>query len=245
MNDVESIEILKDASSAAIYGSRGANGVVMITTKKGASGKAKVSYNGSVGFQTLSKKIDMLDAYEFAAFARDGHNGSYLTSYPDASPDDPNEVRKKSYDKIPPELFPYLEGQKGLTNTDWQDALYRTAPITKHSIFISGGGEKTKFFISGSYLNQSGIIVNSGYERFGARLNFTYKSDKVELGVNFSPSYSIEDRVDSDNNKGVVINALMMPPVWPVYNEDGSYNYTGSTHYIFYYLTTCILFLYY
>lgn len=133
MNDVESIEILKDASSAAIYGSRGANGVVMITTKKGASGKAKVSYNGSVGFQTLSKKIDMLDAYEFAAFARDGHNGSYLTSYPDASPDDPNEVRKKSYDKIPPELFPYLEGQKGLTNTDWQDALYRTAPITKHS----------------------------------------------------------------------------------------------------------------
>lgn len=75
MNDVESIEILKDASSAAIYGSRGANGVVMITTKKGASGKAKVSYNGSVGFQTLSKKIDMLDAYEFAAFARDGHNG--------------------------------------------------------------------------------------------------------------------------------------------------------------------------
>lgn len=67
MNDVESIEILKDASSAAIYGSRGANGVVMITTKKGASGKAKVSYNGSVGFQTLSKKIDMLDAYEFAA----------------------------------------------------------------------------------------------------------------------------------------------------------------------------------
>ena len=150
MNDVESIEILKDASSAAIYGSRGANGVVMITTKKGASGKAKVSYNGSVGFQTLSKKIDMLDAYEFAAFARDGHNGSYLTSYPDASPDDPNEVRKKSYDKIPPELFPYLEGQKGLTNTDWQDALYRTAPITKHSIFISGGGEKTKIFISGS-----------------------------------------------------------------------------------------------
>lgn len=228
MNDVESIEILKDASSAAIYGSRGANGVVMITTKKGASGKAKVSYNGSVGFQTLSKKIDMLDAYEFAAFARDGHNGSYLTSYPDASPDDPNEVRKKSYDKIPPELFPYLEGQKGLTNTDWQDALYRTAPITKHFISISGGGEKTKFFISGSYLNQSGIIVNSGYERFGARLNFTYKSDKVELGVNFSPSYSIEDRVDSDNNKGVVINALMMPPVWPVYNEDGSYNYMGN-----------------
>ena len=70
--------------------------------------------------------------------------------------------------------------------------------------------------------------MNSGYERFGARLNFTYKSDKVELGVNFSPSYSIEDRVDSDNNKGVVINALMMPPVWPVYNEDGSYNYMGN-----------------
>lgn len=86
MNDVESIEILKDASSAAIYGSRGSNGVVMITTKKGASGKAHVSYNGSVGFQSLSKKIDMLNAYEFAAFARDGHNGSYLTSYPNASP---------------------------------------------------------------------------------------------------------------------------------------------------------------
>ena len=228
MNDVESIEILKDASSAAIYGSRGSNGVVMITTKKGASGKASVNYNGSVGFQSLSKKIDMLDAYEFAAFARDGHNGSYLTSYPNASPDDPNDVREKSYDKIPPELFPYLEGKPGLVNTDWQDALYRTAPITKHSITVSGGNDKTKFFISGNYLNQKGIIVNSGYERFGARLNFTYKTDKVELGVNFTPSYSIEDRVDSDNNKGVVINALMMPPVWPVYNEDGSYNYMGN-----------------
>ena len=160
MNDVESIEILKDASSAAIYGSRGSNGVVMITTKKGASGKASVNYNGSVGFQSLSKKIDMLDAYEFAAFARDGHNGSYLTSYPNASPDDPNDVREKSYDKIPPELFPYLEGKPGLVNTDWQDALYRTAPITKHSITVSGGNDKTKFFISGNYLNQKGIIVN-------------------------------------------------------------------------------------
>ena len=228
MNDVESIEILKDASSAAIYGSRGSNGVVMITTKKGASGKAHVSYNGSVGFQSLSKKIDMLNAYEFAAFARDGHNGSYLTSYPNASPDDPNDVREKSYDKIPPELFPYLEGKSGLVDTDWQDALYRTAPITKHSITVSGGTDKTKFFISGNYLNQKGIIVNSGYERFGARLNFTYKTDKVELGVNFTPSYSIEDRVNSDNNKGVVINALMMPPVWSVYKEDGSYDYMGN-----------------
>lgn len=105
-NDIESIEVLKDASAAAIYGSRGSNGVVLITTKKGTSEKLTVQYDGYYGIQNVSKKLPMMNAYQFAEFARDGHNNAYLAEVPGASPDDPNSVRPQSYHQIPTELFP-------------------------------------------------------------------------------------------------------------------------------------------
>lgn len=227
-NDIESIEVLKDASAAAIYGSRGSNGVVLITTKKGTSEKLTVQYDGYYGIQNVSKKLPMMNAYQFAEVARDGHNNAYLTEVPGASPDDPNSVRPKSYHQIPTELFPYLEGQPGLTDTDWQDAIFRTAGTTGHNISLSGKTNSVNYFVSGNYMSKEGIIINSDFKKYSMRMNLDGKYKRLKFGVNFAPSYSTSNSVDASGAGGIVQSALMMPPVWPVYNEDGSYNYQGN-----------------
>ena len=227
-NDIESIEVLKDASAAAIYGSRGSNGVVLITTRKGTSEKLTVQYDGYYGIQNVSKKLPMMNAYQFAEFARDGHNNAYLAEVPGASPDDPNSVRPKSYHQIPAEFFPYLEGQPGLTDTDWQDAIFRTAGTTGHNISLSGKTNNVNYFVSGNYMNKEGIIINSDFKKYSMRMNIDGKYKRLKFGVNFAPSYSTSNSVDASGAGGIVQSALMMPPVWPVYNEDGSYNYQGN-----------------
>ncbi len=227
-NDIESIEVLKDASAAAIYGSRGSNGVVLITTKKGTSEKLTVQYDGYYGIQNVSKKLPMMNAYQFAEFARDGHNNAYLAEVPGASPDDPNSVRPQSYHQIPTELFPYLEGQTGLTDTDWQDAIFRTAGTTGHNISLSGKTNSVNYFVSGNYMSKEGIIINSDFKKYSMRMNLDGKYKRLKFGVNFAPSYSTSNSVDASGAGGIVQSALMMPPVWPVYNEDGSYNYQGN-----------------
>lgn len=227
-NDIESVEVLKDASSSAIYGSRGSNGVVLITTKSGKSDKTSIRYDGYYGVQNVSKKIKMMDAYQFALAAKDGHDNAYLDANPGGSASDPNSVRPNSWERIPTELFPYLNGEEGLVNTDWQDAIFRTGAIQNHNISLQGKTQTVNYFISGSYLSNEGIIINSNYKRYGARLNLDGKRNKLKYGINFSPSYSKSNRVDASGNGGVVQSALMMPPVWPVYNQDGSYNYQGN-----------------
>ncbi len=231
IDDIESIEVLKDASAAAIYGSRGSNGVILITTKSGKSGKMKISYNAFYGIQEASKKIEMLDAYQYAELSRDGHNNAYLDAVPTGSINDPNEVRKEGWMKIPPELIPYLEGKSGLTNTDWQDEIFRSAPITKHTLSFSGGSDNIKYFISGNYFDQKGIIINSDYKRYGVRLNIDAQYGKFKVGVKFNPSFTSENVVDAYGpyfDQGVVASALGISPTWPVYNDDGSYNFDGN-----------------
>ena len=163
-NDIESIEVLKDASAAAIYGSRGSNGVVLVTTKKGTSEKLTVQYDGYYGIQSVSKKLDMMNAYQYAEFVRDGHNNAYLAEVPGASPDDPNSVRPKSYHQIPVDLFPYLEGKEGLTDTDWQDEIFRTAGTTGHNLSLSGKTQSINYFVSANYMEKNGIIINSDFK---------------------------------------------------------------------------------
>lgn len=246
MNDVESIDVLKDASAAAIYGSRGANGVIIITTKKGKSGKTTVNYATSFGVQSLTRKIPMLDAYQYAQLSYEGHNAAYLgdgatPGNPNPQPGDPASVRPNSYDKIPPDLYPYL-GLKadgtpggtvvpGLTNTNWQDQLYRTAPIERHSLSVSGGNQSSKYYIAGNYEAQDGIIINSDYKRYGLRMNYSLTEGKIKVDVNVTPTFSTENRVNSDDyygNYGIVQSALAISPIWPVYNPDGSYNYDAN-----------------
>lgn len=227
-NDIESIEVLKDASAAAIYGSRGSNGVVLITTKSGTSDKLTVQYDGYYGIQNVSKKLPMMNAYQYAEFARDGHNNAYLAEVPGASVNDPNSVRPKSYHQIPTDLFPYLEGQTGLTDTDWQDAIFRTAGTTGHNISLSGKTQAINYFISGNYMSKEGVIINSDFKKYSMRMNLDGKYKRLKFGVNFAPSYSTSNSVDASGAGGIVQSALMMPPVFPIYNEDGTYNYQGN-----------------
>ncbi|GAB4023547.1 SusC/RagA family TonB-linked outer membrane protein [Spirosoma koreense] len=234
-DDIESIEVLKDASAAAIYGSRGSNGVVLLTTKKGKEGKTTISYDSYIGTQTVSKKIDMINAYEYAQLSYEAKNNAYIDRNPTEKPTDSNDIRNKGVGApstlIQPEIVPYLSGQAGLTNTDWQDAIFRAAPIQNHTLSISGGKDNVKFYISGNYLNQRGVVINSGFKRYGARANVEVKSGRLTAGVNLNPTYSYHDLIKAEGpylGEGVVGLALQMPPIFPVYNPDGSYNWTGN-----------------
>ncbi len=232
-NDIESVEVLKDASSAAIYGSRGSNGVVIITTKRGKTESATVSYDGYYGLQQLSHKIPMLNAYQYAELVRDAHNAAYLDQVPTGSVDDPNEIRPKGYMRIPDDFLPYLNGEPGLADTDWQDEIFRTAPTISHNISISGKTKSTNYFISGGYYKQDGIIICSDFERYSLRVNLDGKKNKFKYGINFTPSYSHSNKVNasSSGSEGVVQTALNYMPTLPVYNPDGSYNFDGNGYY--------------
>lgn len=234
-DDIESIEVLKDASAAAIYGSRGSNGVVLLTTKRGKEGKTTISYDTFVGAQTVSKKIDMVNAYEYAQLSYEAKNNAYLDRNPNGKPTDSNDIRNRGVGApstlIQPEIVPYLSGQPGLTDTDWQDAIFRTAPIQNHTLSISGGKDNVRFYVSGNYLDQRGVVINSGFKRYSARANVDVKSGRLTVGMNLNPTYSYHDLIKAEGpylGEGVVGLALQMPPIFPVYNTDGSYNWQGN-----------------
>jgi TonB-linked SusC/RagA family outer membrane protein len=227
-DDIASIEVLKDASAAAIYGSRGSNGVVLITTKKGKKGGDPViNYSNYLGQQQISKKIDVLDAYQFSKLAYDGKNNSYLDAFPGASINDDNTVRGNANYQIPPEILPYLAGTKGLTNTDWQDAVLRKAFIQNHTLSAAGGNDKFQYYISGNYFDQQGIVISSAYKRYGLRANLTAQlSSKLKIGLALAPSFDQYDLVNGEGPwtfDGILSNALKAAPIFPVYNPDGSF----------------------
>lgn len=130
--------------------------------------------------------------------------------------------------KIPDMLVPYLEGKTGLTDTDWQDAIFRSAMTTGHNISLSGKSNSINYFVSGNYMKKEGIIIGSDFEKYGGRLNLSGQHKRLKFGVNFAPSYSVSNSVNASGANGIVQSALMMPPIFPVYNPDGSYNYQGN-----------------
>lgn len=194
--DIESIEILKDAASTSIYGSRGANGVIMITTKKGSQGSNKVNVSIYQGFQSLCRKLPFMEGPERAAFAND---------YADYT----NTLRP----------FPDLSK---VTHTDWQDLLTRTAPITNVDFSVSGGNETFQHYISGNFYNQEGVYKGSGFTRYQTRINLDKKLFSwLKLGTQINASYT-----NKDNPKFDYLNFIKEASTTsPVYNEDGSYNY--------------------
>ncbi|WP_338869143.1 TonB-dependent receptor [Spirosoma sp. SC4-14] len=221
--DIESIDVLKDASATAIYGSRGSNGVIIITTKQGKSGKAKIEVNAYMGFQQVTKKIEMMNAQEYASWVTEARNASYLDNVVGANINDPNSKRASSYQI--PAIF---QDPSKLTTTDWQDAIFRTAPIQNYQISASGGTDNFRYALSGSYFNQQGIIISSGLQRYTFRANLEGKlSDKVSIGVNLTPSYTDQNDVNAEGHYGalgILSAAQSMPPFVPVYNADGSYS---------------------
>jgi TonB-linked SusC/RagA family outer membrane protein len=220
--DIESIEVLKDASATAIYGSRGSNGVIIITTKRGIAGQAKVELDVFGGFQQVSRKMDMMNAKEYAAFVVDGRNNGLLDNNPNADLNAPMSTRPNSF-RIPAR---YLNPES-LTTTDWQDAIFRTAPIQNYQLSANGGTENFRYALSGNYFDQQGIIIESGMKRYSARANVDGRlSRRLSVGMSLSPAYTDTDEVNAAghySDLGVIVSALSMPPDIPVYNPDGSY----------------------
>lgn len=178
-SDIESLDILKDASATAIYGARGANGVVIITTKKGKVGKAQITYDGSVTMHHVTRTIPMMDAYEFVKLQAETYpasiansTGGYLMEY---------QGKKWTLDDYR-DIFQY----------DWQDEILRTALQHNHNIRLTGGTEGVRYNASVSYYNQDGILLNSGYERFQARANTVIKRDKLDISLTTNYSRSIQ-----------------------------------------------------
>lgn len=204
--DIESIEILKDASATAMYGARGANGVVLITTKRGRSGQGQVNIEAYHGYQKVANKLDLLNAAEFADFV--------------------NEARMNA-GQMPIYVNPKNLGE----GTDWQEELFRVAPISNLQASVSGGDEKTKYSISGSLFSQDGIILNSDFKRYSFRANVERAvSDKFTVGANVAYSRINSKGVLTNDQQivpGVVLSAIYFNPVLPVYNpaEPGGYTY--------------------
>lgn len=242
-NDIESIDVLKDAASAAIYGSRGASGVVLITTKRGKSGKSNVEYEALAGFGQLSKKIDLLNSEEFIDLLIDGRNNTYRDlvisrggSWNDNMRFDSNADRVARVGNagsitIPEEYYDFATGtaKKAQYDTDWQDALYRNAPFQRHNLSAFGGTDKTKYFLSGSYQDQKGIMLNTGQQTFNFRTNVDSKiSERLTVGANVSFTFNDNDEVTTGRfDRSPSMSALIYLPTLPVYNEDGTYAQFG------------------
>lgn len=216
--DIESVEVLKDASASALYGSRASNGVVLITTKHGDKGKTRITWDSYIGVQDFWKSLETLDAYSLIA-ARNEAIDNYNTSYGLTTE---NATYKQH-------VSPANEG----ANTNWIDAITRHAIQTSHQVAISGGGNRTQFYFSGGYYDQDGLIKNTNYRRYNLRSNLTHKINKrVSISANIALSYSNNHRSTGDNNiYSPWVNALKASPDYSIKTEDGSYNNVNASLY--------------
>ncbi len=207
-SEIESITILKDASATAIYGARGANGVVIITTRRGAPGRAKLDLGYSTQISTVRNKLDLANAEEIAILTNEwAANNNRLPIY--------DGVKKP----LPEELG---EG------TDWQDEIFRTALTHRVNLSVSGGNEKSTYLISGDYLDQDGIIIESNFKRAGVKVNFNQQfGNRLSLGLNVNANRSISNRVPTDGTGFTadtpLWNAQTATPVIPVRDANGNF----------------------
>ncbi|MCB0628299.1 MAG: TonB-dependent receptor [Saprospiraceae bacterium] len=194
-NDIESIEVLKDASTAAIYGNRAANGVVLITTKKGSAGRTKLNFDASYGTSEPIRLVELMSAEQYM------EQMNVLFGDPNA-----------------------LAGGMG-GNTDWYGEVFRNAPVQNYNLSASGGDAKTRFYAGLTYGDEQGIVKNTRFQRYSGRLNLDHvASDKLTLGVTMGYNYSKNRRVRNDNNIfGAVSVATLWPATVPVYNDNGSF----------------------
>lgn len=206
-NDIESIDVLKDAAAGAIYGSRAANGVVLITTKRGANQPTKISFNTYYGTQQVAKTVPVLTGQQYielmneAIRNRRGGTASYNSEFGlSANPND-------------------------YANTNWQDEIFKTAPINNYELSVRGGNDRTKFSVSGNFFDQDGIVIGSDYKRYSGRVNIDNQAtSKLKLIFSSSFSNSINNRINNDNNiYGVVSAAFLLGSHVPVYNANGTY----------------------
>ncbi len=217
-NDIESVEVLKDASASALYGSRASNGVVLITTKHGNKGKTRITWDSYIGVQDFWKNLELLDANNLIAArneAIDNYNNSYGLTTADAT------------------YKQHVTAANAGANTNWLDAITRSAIQTSHQLTVSGGSDRTQFYLSGGYYDQDGVIVNTNYHRYNLRSNLTHKLNKrISISSNIALSYSDNRRSTGDGNiYSPWSNALKASPDYSIYATDGSYNKVNASLY--------------
>lgn len=205
-SDIVSMDVLKDASATAIYGAAGANGVVIINTRRGEKGTIKISYDGYVASQSVAKTLDMMNLREYA---------QYQIEMEDFLQTDLDDAFKD----------PSILGE----GTNWQDAIFRTAMMQSHQISLTGGSEKMKFAASGGYMDQDGIIFGSGFKRYNSRFNADGEVNEwLSMGGSLAFTHTDETITRQDGTDGVIMQALTMQPSVPVYNFDGTWAGPGD-----------------
>ena len=245
LSNVESIDVLKDASSTAIYGSRGSNGVVIITTKRGKTGATKFTFDAYYGLQKIARRPTYMNAAEQA---RAAYWGAYNTTVDAGQPTDiyPTEW----YMPVPRLAMDYIEGKTTPTNpeiwgntmpdTDWIDLVTRVAPVQNYQLSTSGGSENFKFFISGEYMDQDGILLNSNFKRYSLQTNLDGQlTDRLSLRVSLNTAFTEQTGREPDGtgyNTGSISNAHAIPAFIPPYDPQGGYfkisGYAESGNYL-------------
>ncbi|SEL45356.1 SusC/RagA family TonB-linked outer membrane protein [Parapedobacter koreensis] len=205
--DIASMEVLKDAASAAIYGARGGNGVIVITTKEGAEGKTKVDASAYTGYQEVDRFLPMMNTQEYTAYIRYLRDSRFQQAGGDLTL--PLTGR--------PAEFQYPESYlnpASLPDNNWQDIVYHNAPMQNYALTVSGGGEVGTFLLSGSYLRQDGVMQHTGFERYNLRANTSFDiGNKWRLGANVATSFNIMNDPNTDGKESNAHYALAMPPV--------------------------------
>jgi len=233
-NDIESIQVLKDASTASIYGSRGSNGVIIITTKRGKKGGApSFSYNSFFGSQSVANKLDLMNSAELIDYNRDATNNAYLQRNPGASATDPNSVRTNAAWRLAEDVL----SPSGV-DVDWQDVIFRSAMVQTHNLSVSGGSDNSSYYISGNLFDQDGIIEKSNFKRYSLRVNLEVDlNERTRIGLNLAPSYVVSDKVPAGSPyfarpPGIVYSGIVHAPFIDPYNPDGSINQLNNQSYV-------------
>ncbi|MGN0048513.1 MAG: SusC/RagA family TonB-linked outer membrane protein [Bacteroides sp.] len=203
-SDIVSMEILKDASATAIYGAQGANGVVLITTKRGKSGEAKFTYDGMMAVNRQQRRLDLMNLREYAGYYQDlVNNGHISRQNADVHYSDPSLLGK---------------------GTNWQDAVFQTALQHQHQVSAEGGTDKVRYYVSGGYMNQEGTIIGSAFERFSVRTNLDAQlKEWLKLGLSATYSSTDEQLKLADSSEGIINYSLTTLPDIPIYDVDGNY----------------------
>lgn len=220
-NDIESIEVLKDASASAIYGARASNGVVLITTKQGKTGKTVIQFNAIGGISTPSNHREFLNAEQYVQLIRRAGQGAANQDFLNGDYTTLQEALDDYSSIVEGRLNRYSAGNNDYqiykVNTNWERESYQDNPVTQqYDLNFTGGNEKTKFYIGGQALDQNGIIVGNSYKRYSGRLNLTNKAtDFLEVGINLNFSNSINNRLSNDNAFSSPLQSVALSPITP------------------------------
>lgn len=232
--DIESLEVLKDASAAAIYGSRAGNGVILITTKKGSNKKLSVNLESYYGVEQAWRKLDLLNTDQYISYATDLMTNSDIYKQETKGPTDPDVIIGSS---VPTRIKSGLDQPLNSTtsqtfrqtNTDWQDEMFRAAPIQQHKVELSGGSDKSRMFASVGYFDQEGIMKGAGYRRGDARFNSDHTiSKRITFGQNFYVAFDERKVEQNAGGRTQLQHIIRSSPYFPVYNPDNNGGFFGS-----------------